>query len=85
MKFVDLNLKNLFLYLVMNREQWLNGVKKPPYVVTDEKKHKLREVVMLAIGGASMCWDPRPSTAVFDSEEAGRIGEELISFIEKEL
>ena len=67
----------------MNRSAWLKGEVKTPYVMTNEKKAKLNEAVMLAIGAASMCWDPRPSTAVFDSSEAGRVGNELIEFIER--
>ena len=69
----------------MNRSAWLKGEIKEPYVLSDEKKHKLREVVMKAMGSASMCWDPRLSSAVCDSSEAGRVGEELIEFIEREL
>jgi len=37
----------------------------------------INELVMQAIGEASMCWNPTP-TGVFDSENAARIGDELI-------
>jgi len=38
----------------------------------------LEEVVYQAIGHASMCWTPRPE-GVFDSEEASRVGAELVT------
>ena len=38
-----------------------------------------REAIGQAIGAASMCWTPRPSDAVFDSERASAIADELIS------
>ena len=38
-----------------------------------------REAIGQAIGAASMCWTPRPSDAVFDSECASAIADELIA------
>ncbi len=43
-------------------------------------KSKLRERVFLALGEASMCWDPLPS-GVFDSTKAQEIGDRLVSTI----
>lgn len=36
----------------------------------------------LALGAASMCWDPRP-TGVFDSTKAGELVDELIAHLRK--
>lgn len=35
-------------------------------------------MIMAAIGQASMCWNPRPNSEVFNSEEAVEIVKELI-------
>ena len=43
---------------------------------------KLRELVSLALGKASMCWSEIP-TGVFDSEKMKRIDEELIQAIKE--
>lgn len=40
----------------------------------------LSRLVFEALGGASMCWDPRP-TGVFQSEEAIEIAERLLKAI----
>lgn len=40
--------------------------------------HTIDEAVFQALGAASMCWDPRSGTAVFDSTEARHIGSELL-------
>lgn len=42
---------------------------------------KERELVMQAIGEASMCWNPIPK-GVFDSTNAKRVGEELLAKLE---
>jgi len=39
---------------------------------------KKRELIMQAIGQASMCWEQAPDS-VFDSEEAIAVGEKLYS------
>jgi len=41
------------------------------------EQDKKREAVFLALGAASMCWDPIP-VGVFESERAVEIGEELL-------
>jgi hypothetical protein len=41
----------------------------------------LEEAVGQALGAASMCWNPRPSDQVFDSEMATVISKELVKFI----
>jgi len=41
----------------------------------------LKEYIFEAIGQASMCWNPRPSTEVFNSEEAKNIANELLKTI----
>jgi mRNA-degrading endonuclease RelE of RelBE toxin-antitoxin system len=43
----------------------------------------LKQTVGIAIGEASMCWNPRPSTEVFNSDEAIKINEELLSSIQQ--
>ena len=42
-----------------------------------------KEQIHQALGYASMCWIPKPSTEVFDSKEASKCGEELIEQLEK--
>ena len=44
----------------------------------------VHSAIMQAIGGASMCWHPRP-TGEFDSVLASRIGEELIALLQRKL
>jgi hypothetical protein len=39
---------------------------------------KTREKIFMAIGEASMCWDPKP-TGVFDCTAAQKIGERLVA------
>ncbi len=41
-----------------------------------------RELIMQAIGAASMCWQPTP-TGVFDSTKAQEIGENLMTELVK--
>jgi len=43
------------------------------------------EAIGEAIGAASMCWIPRPSSAVFDSTTAGQIAQELEDFLKRKL
>lgn len=38
---------------------------------------KIREIVGQALGEASMCWDPPPSSQVFDSTRASEIVERV--------
>jgi hypothetical protein len=45
----------------------------------------LKTRIYEALGKASMCWNPRPSTAVFDSTECKKVGDELVAAIEAEL
>ncbi len=40
--------------------------------------------VFEAVGAASMCWQPRPTTEVFDTEAASRIAVELCFKIAEE-
>ena len=44
----------------------------------------MREQIMIAIGSASMCWEPKPG-GVFDDRRAQQIGEGLISAFERKL
>ena len=45
----------------------------------------VHEAIGEAIGAASMCWDPRPSTAVFDSTRAAQIADELEALLRRKL
>ena len=51
-----------------------------PYDVGKEQAmaSSLKEKVFTALGEASMCWDPIP-TGVFDSTNAGKIGNKLLA------
>jgi hypothetical protein len=42
---------------------------------------ELNEAVMMALGAASVCWDPDTGDAVFDSGRAEQIGKELIGIV----
>lgn len=44
---------------------------------------KLREIVFLALGQASMCWLPNTGSLEFDSTEAVEVGNKLIKDIEE--
>ena len=44
---------------------------------------KLREIVFLALGHASMCWLPNTGSLEFDSTEAIKVGDKLIKDIEE--
>lgn len=46
---------------------------------------KIYHDVFQAVGAASMCWSPRPSTEVFSPEEAEKIAVELLFSIAAEL
>lgn len=46
-----------------------------------EFDNALREMVGIAIGQASMCWNPHPGDQVFDSETASRVADSLIEDI----
>lgn len=54
---------------------------------TERKKDEaeiLREInnnIQESIGGASMCWNPEPSTQVYDSDKAIKISQELFDKI----
>jgi hypothetical protein len=43
-----------------------------------------REAVFQAIGQASMCWSPAPE-GLFKSQDAGRVGEGLIVWLENSI
>ena len=43
----------------------------------------LRDIVFQALGQVSMCWSERPK-GVFDSVQAGEIGEALLAAIEED-
>ena len=43
-----------------------------------------RTKVFEALGEASMCWEPRPSTEVFDSIACKAVGERLIAALDAE-
>ena len=51
------------------------------YRLSSEMYHAVWE----AIGAASMCWSPRPSTEVFHSEKASKIAIDLCFKIANEL
>lgn len=40
-------------------------------------ERKIKELIGIAVGEASMCWDPRPGNMIFDSTNASRIVDEL--------
>jgi hypothetical protein len=45
----------------------------------------LYHAVFEAVGAASMCWNPRPSNEVFDSDEASKVAVDLCFKIADEL
>lgn len=49
--------------------------------MTSIQKKELRTKIGEAIGHASMCWNPRPSTEVFDSDEALKVVDELYKYV----
>jgi len=46
---------------------------------------KLKELIQIAMGEASMCWENVDKAGVFDSSEALRVGDQLLKDIEAEL
>ena len=38
----------------------------------------VQSLFLQALGGASMCWEPRPSTEVFKPDEAKGIADEML-------
>jgi len=44
--------------------------------LTNEVKQTIREEIGMAIGAASLCWNPKPTTEVFDSDQANKILDE---------
>jgi len=62
---------------IMSKEEAMAlPVEKRPlcFRVSSEIYHE----VFQAIGQASMCWNPRPSSEVFSSEEASKIATDLL-------
>lgn len=51
--------------------------------MTLAQKEELRNRIGLAIGHASMCWNPRPGDQVFDSTEASKVVDELYEYVNK--
>jgi hypothetical protein len=45
----------------------------------------LKQKIFESVGAASMCWEPRPSSQVFDSTKAKEIGDSLYASVETEL
>ncbi|MGH7954736.1 MAG: hypothetical protein ACREOZ_02120 [Gloeomargaritales cyanobacterium] len=43
----------------------------------------LLSVVLLALGAASMCWNPKPGNMVFDDQAANMIADVLLAEIYK--
>ena len=39
---------------------------------------KAQSLFLEALGGASMCWEPRPSSAIFKPDEAKDIADEML-------
>lgn len=44
---------------------------------------KVREIVTMAVGEASMAWDPKPAKQVFDSTEAAAIADRTVEALKK--
>jgi hypothetical protein len=44
-------------------------------------QEQLREIIAMALGNASVCWDPMDCTGVFESERAGQLVHELLEFV----
>jgi len=42
------------------------------------KTKTVESIIQESIGQASMCWNPRPSTEVFNSDEALKVSKELL-------
>ena len=50
----------------------------------DTLPEHVKEQIFQAIGRASMCWDPIPE-GIFDSTQAGSVGEELCKYIHEHM
>lgn len=53
--------------------------------ITDEEFARVGDkqaAVMMAMGAASVCWNPSPGDGVFDSERAADIADDLIRYLE---
>lgn len=50
---------------------------------TDVSRKNIEEAVGMAIGAASICWDPMDCTGVFQEDDAGQIIDELMMLVEK--
>lgn len=73
-----------FIAEVMSKEEAMKlPLKERPlcFRLSSEMYHAVFE----AIGAASMCWHPRPSTEVFNSEEAAKIATDLCFKIANEI
>ena len=53
------------------------------FVQRSDEELTIAEIAFQSLGAASMCWEPRPSTQVFDSTRAKQIGERLLAEIER--
>lgn len=62
-------------------------VESKPFAFTQSTTEELpiEEVLFQALGAASMCWDPRPYSQVFDSTRAREIGEALLDEVRRYL
>lgn len=52
--------------------------------ITDEEFARVGDkqaAVMMAMGAASVCWDPSPGEGVFDAERAADIAEDLTRYL----
>lgn len=56
---------------------------QPPMEQPLREPSRLVEMIGLAIGEASMCWNPRPSSAEFDATAASRIADELVEDVRR--
>lgn len=43
--------------------------------------NSMKELIFQALGEASMCWEPRPSSQVFDSAACSKVGDRLLKDI----
>lgn len=69
---------------IMSKEEAMKlPIKERPlcYRISSEMYHAVFE----SVGKASMCWSPRPSSEVFNSEEASKVAVDLCFKIANEL
>ena len=45
---------------------------------------KIEQLITQAIGEASMCWNPKPSTQIYDSSHAKNIAENLFELVKQD-